>query len=292
MPDRFEYFDEHGKPIDPADLDGGEYEVVDAPAGTEQPAPEQDPILATVRPPGVSSEPDAGPRLSKGVIVGVLAVVLVVGGGAAFALSQIGNENNATSVADVRSKVESKSGDVIADTRPDVNACGGTQIKDAAWTRNSDEPTKQLNIVHSLPLPPEFVKRSATSDDPADTTAMVQFGNRSLGIYDFNAKADKEVEKADRWWKVAVTTAPDLAVTGEEKGTGRDVDAATACTSVPGGVFRMIGDGIPDSAREMQADLVDVAVLKGDGVEPATVWAVAGDRLLKATLEYTPTDDE
>nr|WP_314141033.1 hypothetical protein [uncultured Rhodococcus sp.] len=292
MPDQFEYFDEHGKPIDPADLDGSEYEIIDEPVTTPQPEPEQPTLLNVVRPARASPDPDPGPRLSKGAIVGVLAVALVLGGGAAFALSQIGNENNATSVADVRSKVESKRDDIVADARPDVNACDGTQIKDAAWTRNSDEPSKQLNVVDSLPLPPEFVKRSATSDDPADTTAMVQFGDRSLGIYNYDAKADKKVEKADRWWKVSVTTAPELAVTGEEKGTGRDVDAATACTSVPGGVYRVIGDGIPAAAREMQSDLVDVAVLKGDGVEPATVWAVAGDRLLKATLQYTASEDE
>lgn len=292
MSDQFEYFDEHGKPIDPADLDGDEYEIIDEPVTTPQPEPEQPTLLNVIRPARASTDPDPGPRLSKGAIVGVLAVALVLGGGAAFALSQIGNENNATSVADVRSKVESKRDDVVADARPDVDACGGTQIKDAAWTRNGEEPSKQLNVVDSLPLPPEFVKRSATSADPADTTALVQFGDRSLGIYDYDAKADKKVEKADRWWKVSVTTAPELAVTGEEKGTGRDVDAATACTSVPGGVYRVIGDGIPAAAREMQSALVDVAVLKGDGVEPATVWAVAGDRLLKATLQYTASDDE
>jgi hypothetical protein len=292
MPDQFEYFDEHGKPIDTADLDGGEYEIIDEPVTTPQPAPEQPTLLNVVRPARASTDPDPGPRLSKGAIVGVLAVVLVVGGGAAFALSQIGNANNATSVADVRSRVESKSDDIVADARPDVNACGGTQIKDAAWMRNSDEPSKQLNIIASLSLPPEFVKRSATSDDPADTTALVQFGDRSLGIYDYDAKAGKKVEDADRWWKVSVTTDPELAVTGEEKGTGQDEDAATACTSVPGGVYRVIGEGIPAGAREMRADLVNVAVLKGDGVEPATVWIVAGDRLLKTTLEYTPSDDE
>lgn len=284
MPDQYEYFDEYGNRIDPADLDGSDYEVIDE---TTTAQPTQPPT------PGVKAEVESSsvPRLSKGAIVGVLATVLVLGGGAAYGLSQIGNDDNAT-VADVRSKVETKKDEIVDDVRPELDACDGTQLADAGWSRGQSTPSKQLSVVESVPLPAGFVERSSDSDDPAETTEIVQFGDRSLGIYDYDDTAAEDVPASQRWWKVSVSTDPDVAVTGEEKGDGNDKDAATACTRVDGGIYRVIGDGIPAAAKEMQTDLVQVAALKGDGVDPTTVWVVAGDRLLKTTLEYTPTDDE
>lgn len=269
MPE-FEYFDDHGNPIDLRDLEGLDYEVVD------EPAP----------PPPTSPDEVTASKGSKGIIVGALAAVLLVGGGAAFAFAQVGNQNT---VADVKSSAETKRQEVAKGVRPPLDACDGSALKKAGWERGEGAPSLQLSVVKSVPLPSGFADRTRVSNNPLADTTILQFGDRSLGVYEENADAELG---AGRWWKVTVTTAPELAVTGEGEGPGGDIDAATACKTVIGGVYRVVGEGIPFGAREMQADLVNVSALKGDGAEPATVWVVAGDHLLETTLGYTPDPDE
>lgn len=271
MADDFEYFDEAGNRIDSNDLMGVEYEVVEG-QQPGQPAP---------------TAAAGGGRISKGVIFGVLALVVLVGGGAAFGLSQLGNTD--TAVTDVQTKVATKKKEIIDEVRPELDACDGTQIKKAAWVRGDSKPSLQLKVVDSVALPPGFAERTAAAADPTEETTLFQFGDRTLGIYDENPKA---TVPEGRWWKVTAHTDPKLAVTGEAQGGGRDKNAVTACTSVTGGVYRVVGEGIPATSREMQDDLVQVSVLKGDGVDADTVWAVVGAQLLKTTLEYTPDADD
>ncbi|ANQ74427.1 hypothetical protein [Rhodococcus sp. 008] len=273
MPEQFEYVDEDGNPIDPSELEGLDYEVIDEPAPQTPSTGPDAPEAATIS------------KSSKGIIVGALAAVLLVGGGAAFAFSQVGNKNT---VDDVKSSAETARREVVTGARPPLDACDGSALKKAGWERGEGTPSLQLTVVKSVPLPAGFADRTRVSNNPLADTAILQFGDRSLGVYEENADAELG---AGRWWKVAVTTAPELAVTGEAEGPGGETDAATACKTVIGGVYRVVGEGIPPSTQEMQADLVNVSALKGDGAEPTTVWAVAGDRLLKTTLEHTPDDE-
>lgn len=283
MSDQYEYFDEDGNPIDPSELEGGDYEIVD-----EQPT-----VTVSLPPASPSEQAPTAPAAdegltiskgSKGVIIGALAALLLVGGGATFALSQIGNQNTAE---DVKTTVATKKQEAVAGARPDLNACDGSDLKKARWERGGNTPALQLKVIESVPLPSGFANRAAASTDPVAETAILQFGDRSLGIYEKDPKSELG---AGLWWKVTATTDPQLAVTGEAEGKGGDVDAATACESVTGGVYRVVGDGIPAKSKEMQADLVQVSALKGDGADPTTVWVVAGDHLLKTTLEYTPDE--
>lgn len=277
MPEQFEYFDEYGNPIDPSELDGLEgfdYEVID------------ESVLHTPPTSLDASDETAVSKSSKGIIVGALAAVLLVGGGAAFAFAQVGNQNT---IDDVKSSAETKRQEVAKGVRPPLDACDGSALKKAGWERGEGTPSLQLAVVKSVPLPAGFADRTRVSNNPLADTTILQFGDRSLGVYEENADAELG---AGRWWKVSVATAPKLAVTGEAEGPGGDIDAATACKTVIGGVYRVVGEGIPYGAREMQADLVNVSALKGDGAEPSTVWVVAGDQLLETTLEYTPDLNE
>jgi hypothetical protein len=291
MSDEYEYFDEAGNRIDRKDLEGMDYEVVDEPAAAshQPPLPDSDPSAPL---PAISSiDGGSGTSTSKGrgVIAAVIAVILLVGGGAAYGFSRIGNDNSASeAVEDVKAEVETKTQEAVEDTRPKLDACDGTDIRKAAWGRGKNTPTLQLKVVESVQLPPGFAERTAAADDKVDETTLFQFADRSLGIYDENPK---QTVAEGRWWKVNVSTDPTVTVTGEAQGGGRDKNAVTACTSINGGVYRVVGEGIPDTNKEMQQDLVTLSVLKGDGVDKTTVWAVASDRLLKTTLEYTPTSD-
>lgn len=273
MPDQYEYFDEDGNRIDHSELDGVDYEVVgEEPTQVAQPKP-------------VPTTPAAGSKSSKGLIVGALAVVLLIGGGVTFSLSQIGDQNT---TEDVKASVETKRQEVVAGARHGLDACDSSHLKKASWKRGDGIPAMQLTVVGSISLPVGFSDRTATSTDPVAETAILQFGDRSLGIYEEDPASELG---AGQWWKVTADTDPELAVTGEAEGRGGDVDAATACESVKGGVYRVVGEGIPAKSREMQAGLAQVSALKADGAEQTTVWVVAGDRLLKTTLEYTPADE-
>ncbi|WP_438472813.1 hypothetical protein [Rhodococcus erythropolis] len=273
MPDPYEYVDEDGNPIDPSELEGIDYEVIEEPVPQTPPTGPDAPETATVS------------KGSKGIIVGALAAVLLVGGGAAFAFSQVGNQNT---VDDVKSSAETKRQDVVAGARHGLDACDSSDLKKASWKRGDGIPALQLTVVGSISLPVGFADRTAASTDPVAETAILQFGDRSLGIYEEDPASELG---AGKWWKVLADTDPELVVTGEAEGKGGDVDAATACESMKGGVYRVVGAGIPAKSKEMQAGLAQVSALKADGAEQTTVWVVAGDRLLKTTLEYTQDEE-
>lgn len=271
MPE-FEYVDEHGNPIDLSELEGLDYEVVEEPAAPPPTSPDA---------PGEAT----ASKSSKAIIVGGLAAVLVLGGGAAFGFSQVGNQNT---VGDVKSSAETKRQEVVAGARPGLDACDSSDLEEASWKRGDGTPALQLTVVGSISLPVGFAERTAASTDPVGETAILQFGDRSLAIYEEDPASELG---AGRWWKVTADTDPELVVTGEAEGKGGDVDAATACESVKGGVYRVVGAGIPAKSKEMQAGLAQVSALKADGAEQTTVWVVAGDRLLKTTLEYTQDEE-
>lgn len=266
MGDGTGYFDESGRELTPDEVAalGQDVEIVDE----------------TVEPRG------PGPRVPRSLIAGVLIAVVVAGAVLAFALSRLGQADTLDDgTAAVSSVVTTATRDITdrvqQQARPDLVACDKQDLRRALWTRG-ETPAAQLRVVESVELPPALVERASSSD-----VSMLQLRDRSLSLvhHDRRARDDEPT-----YWEAAIDTSPTLTVVGEAaaEDSGEDSEAATACPSVDGGVYRVVGDGIPDDAREMHRDLVQVAALKGDGVDPTTAWVIAGDRLLKAVLEYTP----
>lgn len=233
-----------------------------------------------------------GSRVSRLLIAGVLVVVVVAGAAVAFALSRLGQADTLDDATAVASSVVTTATRDITDrvqqqqAPPDLVACDKQDLRRALWTRG-ETPAAQLRIVESVELPPVFIERTAASTSSAEAVSTLQLRDRSLSLVHHDGRArDDEAT----YWAASVDTTPTLAVVGEAEAedSGEDSEAATACPSVDGGVYRIVGDGIPVDTREMQPDLVQVAALKGDGVDPTIVWIITGDRLLKAVLEYTP----
>lgn len=268
MDERTGYFDEAGRELTPDEVAalGQDVEIVEE-----------------------AVEASQGSRVPKLLIAGVAFVVLLACAAVTFALSRLGNADTlddattvTTATADITDRVEQQQ------TRPDLVACDTSDLQRARWTGGYDTPAAQLRVVESVALPPVLVERATASTSSATTVSMRQLRDRSLSVvhHDRRARGDEA-----KWWTVTVHTTPTLAVVGEAEAgdSGESSEAATACPSVDDGVYRVVGDGIPDQAREMQPDLVQVAALKGDGVDPTTVWITTGDRLLKTALEYTPS---
>ncbi len=268
MGDGTGYFDESGRELTPDEVAalGQDVEIVDE----------------TVEPRG------PGPRVPRPLIAGVLIAVVVAGAVLAFALSRLGQADTLDDATVAGSSVVTTATRDLTDrvqqqARPDLVACDTQDLRRALWTRG-ETPDAQLRVVESVELPPVLVERASS----AEAVSMLQLRDRSLSLVHHDRRA-RDDEAA--YWAAAVDTSPTLTVVGEAEAedSGEDSEAATACPSVDGGVYQVVGDGIPDEAREMQSDLVQVAALKGDGVDPATAWVIAGDRLLKAVLQYTPS---
>ncbi|MFC8314076.1 hypothetical protein ACFUEJ_10700 [Gordonia sp. NPDC057258] len=272
MNDRTGYFDESGRELTPDEVAalGADVEIVEE-----------------------AVEAPHRSRVPRGLIAGVLVVVLVAGAAVVFALSKLGEADTLEDATAAASSVVTTATRDITDrvqgrTRPGLVACGTSDLKRARWIRGDDTPVAQLRVLESVALPPVLVERAAASTSSARTLSVRQLRDRSLSVVHHDRRARGDDAK---WWAVTVDTMPTLTVVGEAEAedSGEDSEAATACPSVDGGVYRIVGDGIPDQTREMQTDLVQVSALKGDGVEPTTVWIVTGDRLLKTVLEYTPS---
>lgn len=265
MGDGTGYFDESGRELTPDEVSalGQEVEIVEE----------------TVEPRGL--------RVPRLLIAGVLVVVVVAGAVAAFALSRLGQADTLDDATAVASSVVTTATRDLTDrvqqqARPDLVACDKQDLRRALWTRG-ETPAAQLRVVESVELPPVLVERASS----AEAVSMLQLRDRSLSLVHHDRRASDDEAT---YWAASVDTTPTLTVVGEAEAedSGEDSEAATACPSVDGGVYRIVGDGIPVDTREMQPDLVQVAALKGDGVDPTTVWIITGDRLLKAVLEYTP----
>lgn len=314
MAEHEEFFvDEDGNPVDPSEL-GDDYEIVDeafdevpeeadyvpeeapedepgavpvptvtvAPASapaTEAPAP----VPTTVDGDGAATEGGHGIPMKFLVAAGLVAALIL--GGIAFGANKLGQEN---SISDVKAKATEKTEavkDKVEDkSHPPIDACDGKQLKDAMWgDSRGDAPKTQLRIVKTVTLPKGF----------ADRVVLLQQSNRDLGVY-ASAPGPKDArgKSTTSWWKVRVATADGVRVIDDAEGTGEDADSATACKSGKGGIYAVVGEGVPAEAKGMREGQVVVSAAKPDGAEAETVWVVMGDVLAKTTLEYAPEDDE
>ncbi|GEE02410.1 hypothetical protein nbrc107696_28560 [Gordonia spumicola] len=309
------FVDEDGNPIDLSEL-GDDYEIVDEPfaeaSGALDEAPEDEPepepvptvtmALASAPateapapvPTAVAVDGDHGIPVKFLLVAAVVAALIL--GGLAFGMNKLGQEN---SIADVKAKATEKTEavkDKVEDkTHPPIDACDGKQLKDAMWgDSRGDKPKTQLRIVKTVPLPKGFADRvEDLGDAAAERVVLLQQSNRDLGVY-ASAPGPKDArgKSTTSWWKVRVATADGVRVIEDGEGTGEDADAATACKSGKGGIYAVVGEGVPTEAKGMREGQVVVSAAKPDGAEAETVWVVMGDTLAKTTLEYAPEDDE
>ncbi|MGI6795724.1 hypothetical protein [Gordonia sihwensis] len=294
MSDQYEYVDEEGNPVDPAEL-GDDVEFVDEEVDevVEDTSVAAEPVVPTSEPVSAPTAAAAPTKVPKALLAGVAAVVLLVGGGAAYGLSQLGNQDT---VQDAKAAVTEKTEQVKDEARADIDACDGRQVAAASYGKGGDTPKMQLRVTSITALPPGYGKRvEGLGDRAADRVTILQQSTGDLGVYvQEEATKDERTgrKKAGAWWKVSASTDGQGArVLGEEQGTGEDVDAATACETVKGGVYQVVGDQVPDAARGMRDGQVVVDSLKPDGASPEVVWLVMGDQLARSVLEYAPAQE-
>ncbi|MFM9378586.1 hypothetical protein [Gordonia sp. VNK21] len=295
MSDQYEYVDENGDPIDPSEL-GDDVEFVDeefeevvedTPAAAEPVVPTSEPVSA----PTAAAGPAA--KVPKALLAGVAAAVLLLGGGAAYALSQLGNQD---SVEQVKAAATKKTEELKDEARADIDACDGRQVAAASYGKGGgDKPKMQLKVTSVTALPPGYAERvEGLGDRAADRVTILQQSTGDLGVYvqEEATKDERTGRKKAGWWKVSASTDDRGArVLGEEQGTGEDVDAATACKTVKGGVYAVTGDDVPEAARGMRDGQVVVDSLKPDGAIAEVVWLVMGDQLARSVLEYAPAQE-
>lgn len=295
MSDQYEYVDENGDPIDPSEL-GDDVEFIDEEVDevVEDTPAAAEPVVPTSEPVSAPTAAAAPTKVPKALLAGVAAAVLLLGGGAAYGLSQLGNQD---SVEQVKAAATKKTEELKDEARADIDACDGKQVAAASYGKGGgDKPKMQLRVTDVTALPPGYAERvRGLGDRAADRVTMLQQSTGDLGIYvQEEPKVDQRTNRKQKagWWKVSASTdAQGARVLGEEQGTGDDQDAATACKTVKGGVYAVTGDDVPEAARGMRDGQVVVDSLKPDGATAEVVWLVMGDQLARSVLEYAPAQE-
>lgn len=303
MPDNeFEYVDEHGNPLSAEeiaalgdDVEIVEEEVTEAPAG----APAQ-PAAENASPAPVTAPASGGSKVPKGLIAGAAALVLLVGGGVAYGMHELGNQNttddvkaaiSSKSVA-VSSAVESKKEEAVSAKGEYLvgQACPDRAVEGAQWA-GGDEPLPeyQLQEVGKTALPAGFRERVAkrATGEPREVV-MLQLSDSRLGVYVSGTSVDAQSGKST-WWKVTTAiTGDEPAVLGDSMGDGTDRDMRGACESVPEGSYLVMADGT-EAAPDAPTKLLMLKPATGsDGV----VYAVNADgtELLRLRVAQTPAE--
>lgn len=291
--ENYEYVDEDGNPLTPEEVaalgdDVEVEEVVEEVAEAPAPAAKQ---------PAAAPAPSA--PVGKGVkaaLAGAAVVVLALGGGLAYTMSQAGNEHTA---ADVKAGVASKSAAASAaveskkqEVKEDVSEsrtgqrvlgmhCPNDEVLQAQWSGGDDaaQPAYQLRKLSATSLPGGFTERVSKKEqgEPRELV-MLQLDEYRMGLYVSSGSVDSQTGKST-WWKVTVSTSgAEPAILGEGQGDGTDKDVAKACDTLPESEYLVVDAGSDDAPTSL-------SLLKpargGDGF----VYAVSGDQLLKLGLE-------
>ncbi|GAB03883.1 hypothetical protein GII30_15040 [Gordonia amarae] len=299
MPDNeFEYVDEHGNELSAEDVAAlgddveiVEEEVVEAPAA----APAQ-PAAENASPAPVTAPASSGSKVPKGLIAGAAALVLLVGGGVAYGMHELGNQNttddvkaaiSSKSVA-VSSAVESKKAEAISAKGEFLTGqrCPIAAVRGAQWD-GEELPEYQLQTVGKTALPAGFRERVAKREkgEPREIV-MLQLSDPRLGVYVSGTSVDSQSGKST-WWKTTVgITGEEPAVIGDGQGDGTDRDMRGACESVPEGGYLVMADG----AEEAPDAPTKLLMLKPAAGEDGVVYAVNADgtELLRLRVAQTP----
>lgn len=285
------YVDEDGNPIPESELhlymDVDDDEVESQPAA---PATPPTPAGTAVAPQGTG-----GPRVPKVLIAGVLAGVVLLGGGTAWFLSSLGEQNTAeTATAAVQQKTE-KVKAKVAEQDP-VNACDPKQLESGTlWDEVSgDAPKMQLRVLETAPLPPAAKQRV---EDGGRTLEMeiLQVNRFNWGLYLVEppaAPAGKGDEPPMHWWKIDLDTSGDTMRLREEDWPGGDTAAMGACPMIERGGYQVVGDDVPAEALGVRDGVVEVAMMMADASADNIVYGLVGNSVARMQLEYAPADGE
>lgn len=297
MSDHTGYFDEDGNELTREEVDalGDDVEVVEEEVADAPAAPQP----AAQAPVAVAAPAKPGKNL-KALALGAVAVVAVLGGGAAFGLSQLGNQNTAQ---DAKAAVSSKSAEVRESIAPSSSAAPveeaevhGTPVMGlgcqegaflaAQWAEGDPAPTHQLGVEEVISMPVGFTERMRKGEEKAGQrpkTAAVQMSSERLGIY--VAGTENAQSNGDPvWWRVNVAISGGFSVIGEGYGDGSDRDARMAsCPTIDAGTYRVVGDGGSTDAPTA------VTLVKPEWSKGALGgWALIGDKLARVQVEQTP----
>ncbi len=182
MSDQYEYVDEEGNPVDPAEL-GDDVEFVDEEVEevVEDTPAAAEPVVPTSEPVSAPTAAAAPRKVPKALLAGVAAAVLLVGGGAAYGLSQLGNQDT---VQDAKAAVTEKTEQVKEEARADIDACDGRQVAAASFSKGGDTPKMELKVTSVTALPPGYAERVAgLGDRAADRVTILQQSTGDLGVY-------------------------------------------------------------------------------------------------------------
>ncbi|UZF54059.1 hypothetical protein LH935_14935 [Gordonia polyisoprenivorans] len=315
MPD-YEYVDENvdenGDPVDPSAL-GDDVEIVEevieeipAAVAPQAPAPAAQPPAAG----SVTGETVAAParRVPKAAVAVAAAVVLAVGGGAAYGLHSIGSQHTAAKIkehaADRTNQLKQTATQKKQEIEhPPIDVCNDLGKAQVDKTLSIPAESMRLRVIRSASLP-EQVATALKTD--AEDLQLLQLGAGSWGVY---LPQPHTATKQATWWKVPVDTGNDgLRVGTAVSWPGGDTDAAGACPAGDPGTYAVVG-GLPADAAGLRAGQVEVVAIKGDastaapasttGAAPTTttaaqddsanrVVAVMGGSVVEAVLEYVP----
>lgn len=301
------FIDEDGNIVDPAELEAGEYELVDDDTDVE-------PESLAAQP--MTEVPTLTRPAPKALLAVGAAAVVLIGGGVVYGAHALGSQNTA---ADIKAGVESKKSAIessyrsesasarasVADERADiapVTACGGYMgagLAAAAWT-GDQRPSMRLKVTSITDLPSGFRDRAgdlltngASQAAPVSTWAdpsqgagpdggsgprlvLLQLTSSQIGIYTGSGPA---TEQGGSWWKATSSTSP-VRITGEGPGTGTDQPMRGACRQdfTPGD-YNVTGNGSTGDRTRLSA------VIASGEAKSTTAWALIGTKLAQLTLE-------
>lgn len=299
MPD---YEDEWGDPLTPKQAEAAiargqaVYEVVEeevAEVSVEAPAaaPAQQ-VAETVTTP---AEPAR--KAPKALLALAAVVVIAAGGGIAYGMHALGQQNT---VEDVKSAVSSKASEVKQSVAPSSSAapnepepvqpvlgagCSPTKIQGAGWRDGEPKPEMQLAVEEAIEIPYGFRKRRDEAGQRA-LLALLRPSADTLGLYVASTTTTNSGKPL--WWKVTVGTAGGFSVLGENYGTGRDKDKLGSCDTLdqPASYY-VVGEG---GDEELPTTVTLLKPVQGAG--PIEAWALIGDKLARVALQHAPADDE
>lgn len=201
MSDRTGYFDEDGNELSAAEVAalGDDVEIVEE---VEALPAAQQPAAETPTPVVADPSPQSG-RVPKGLIAGVAVLVLAVGGGVAYAMHSLGQQNTAGDVKaaasgkveEVQEAVEDKKEEVRESVSPSAKPEAvrtGTRVTGATcldpgpavWDGEGDPPDHRLRQEGSARLPSSVSARVKKRDtrNPSEIS-IVQNGQNQLLVY-------------------------------------------------------------------------------------------------------------
>lgn len=278
--------------------DGSYVDVNGNPVDDEgNPVPTATPTPATQSPAvGGDAAPRVG-KVSKVVIAGAAAAALLVGGGIAYGLSAVGDQNT---VADVKQGVVAKSSQAKAavsskknEVVGDADACTTSGLS-SAMISGSGTPAMTLDIVSSTPLPAAFAAARTNADGVTGQLGLLQLGKTTWGAYvEVPLTRAEKKDRVDKpgWWKADVTVDGDrIAVTGDREWPGGDSGGAGSCEPGKAGVYAVTGK-VPTDAAGLVDGQAQVDAIQGVAGSETKALAVMGDSVALVELAEVPADD-